>query len=119
MIITTSLGMAFMAANMVFSHYFSGINKPKHNLMASAVGLVVTIPSVSTLVPLYGIAGAGISFTLTSLATIIYQWIVFKKLSSAKSRELLPTAEDISLIKKEIMSFMTKNGLRKEKNEVQ
>lgn len=118
-IITTSLGMAFMAANMVFSHYFSGINKPKHNLMASAVGLVVTIPSVSTLVPLYGIAGAGISFTLTSLATIIYQWIVFKKLSSAKSRELLPTAEDISLIKKEIMSFMTKNGLRKEKNEVQ
>ncbi len=112
-IITTSLGMAFMAANMVFSHYFSGVNKPKHNMIASLVGLAITIPSVIILIPTYGIAGAGISFTLTSIASVVYQWIVFRKYTSVRRRDLLPTKEDITLIKNEVTTFMTKFRLRK------
>lgn len=112
-IVTTALGMAFLSANMVLTHYFSGTNKPQHDLIASAVGLVVTIPSVIILIPLYGIAGAGISFTLTSIASAVYQWIIFRKQTSVRRRDLLPTKEDITLIKNEITTFLTKLRLRK------
>lgn len=93
-LITMAPGMVFLAANMIFSHYFSGTNLPKHNLYASLIGLVIMIPSIFILVPLYGFVGAGISVSLTNFATIIYQWIVFKKISRTKAKELIPTRDD-------------------------
>ena len=93
-LITLSPGMIFMAANMIFSHYFSGINFPKHNLYGSLIGLVVTIPSIFVFIPLYGILGAGISVSLTYLATILYQWIIFKRINKTRTKELIPTLDD-------------------------
>ena len=60
-LVSLSPGMVFMAANMIFSHYFSGVNLPRHNLYGSLVGLLVTIPSIFILIPKYGIIGAGVS----------------------------------------------------------
>ena len=93
-LVSLSPGMVFMAANMIFSHYFSGVNLPKHNLYGSVVGLLVTIPSIYILIPKYGITGAGISVSFTYLATIIYQWIIFKKETKVKTKQLLPTLND-------------------------
>lgn len=93
-LVSLSPGMIFMAANMIFSHYFSGVNLPKHNLYGSLMGLLVTIPSVFILIPLYGIIGAGISVSLTYLSTIIYQWLVFKKNTNVKTKELIPSLND-------------------------
>ena len=45
-LVSLTPGMIFMAANMIFSHYFSGVNLPKHNLYGSLIGLLVTIPSI-------------------------------------------------------------------------
>jgi O-antigen/teichoic acid export membrane protein len=87
-----------MAANMIFSHYFSGVNLPKHNLYGSVVGLLVTIPSIYILIPKYGIIGAGISVSFTYLATIIYQWIIFKKETKVKTIQLLPTLNDFKTL---------------------
>ena len=88
-------GVVFMAANMVFSHYFSGVDLPKHNLYGALVGLVITIPSLYLLIPPFGMVGAGISASLTHLATITYQWIVFKRINKISAKELLVTKEDI------------------------
>ncbi len=93
-LVSLSPGMIFMAANMIFSHYFSGVNLPKHNLYGSLMGLLVTIPSVFILIPLYGIIGAGISVSLTYLSTIVYQWLVFKKNTNVKTKELIPSLND-------------------------
>lgn len=93
-LISMAPGMVFLAANMIFSHYFSGTNLPKHNLYASLIGLIITIPSIFLLVPLYGFVGAGISVSLTNFATITYQWMVFKKISKTKAKELIPTRDD-------------------------
>ena len=87
-----------MAANMIFSHYFSGVNLPKHNLYGSLVGLLVTIPSIFILIPKYGIIGAGASVSLTYLATIIYQWRVFKKETKVRTIQLLPTLNDFKTL---------------------
>ncbi|MBO5957801.1 MAG: polysaccharide biosynthesis C-terminal domain-containing protein [Bacteroidales bacterium] len=97
-LVSLSPGMVFMAANMIFSHYFSGVNLPKHNLYGSIVGLLVTIPSIYTLIPKYGIIGAGISVSLTYLATILYQWIIFKKETKVRTIQLLPTLNDFKTL---------------------
>lgn len=97
-LVSLSPGMVFMAANMIFSHYFSGVNLPRHNLYGSLVGLLVTIPSIFILIPKYGIIGAGVSVSLTYLATIIYQWFIFKKETKVKTIQLLPTLNDFKTL---------------------
>ena len=90
--------MVFLSADMVFSHYFSGINKPKYNLYGTLVGLAITIPSISILIPMYGIVGAGISVSLTYFGTILYQWIIFKKINGTRTKELIPTLNDFKTL---------------------
>lgn len=97
-LLTLSPGMVFLAADMVFCHYFSGINKPKYNLYGTLVGLAITIPSISILIPMYGIIGAGISVSLTYFGTIFYQWIIFKKINGTKTKELMPTLNDFKTL---------------------
>lgn len=101
-------GVVFMAANMVFSHYFSGMNMPKHNLYGALVGLAVTIPSLYLLIPPLGMVGAGISASLTNLAIIVYQWVIFKKNNKISAKELLVTKEDVKLLVSEIKSLLGK-----------
>lgn len=87
-IISLAPGVVFLAANTIFSHYFSGTGKPKYNLYASLVGLFVTIPSVFLLIPAFQLAGAGMSASLAYGASVLYQWLVFKKLTHTKTNEL-------------------------------
>ena len=101
-------GVVFMAANMVFCHYFSGVNIPKHNLYGALVGLAVTIPSLYLLIPSFGMVGAGISASLTHLATIVYQWIVFKKINKISAKELLVTRNDVKSLTAAIKSLLFK-----------
>lgn len=108
-LVTLSPGMVFMAANMIFSHYFSGVNLPKHNLYGSLIGLLVTIPSIFIMIPLYGILGAGISVSLTYLATVIYQWIIFKKINKTKTKELVPTLNDFKTLIESVKSQFFKS----------
>ena len=101
-------GIVFMAAHTVFCHYFSGVNMPKHNLYAALVGLAVTIPSLYLLIPPFGMVGAGISASLTNLALIIYQWIIFKRINKISARELLVTKEDVKMLVTEIKGIFNK-----------
>ena len=101
-------GVVFMAAHTVFCHYFSGVNMPKHNLYAALVGLAVTIPSLYLLIPPFGMLGAGISASLTNLALIIYQWIVFKRINKISAKELLVTKEDVKMLLGEIKVIFNK-----------
>lgn len=101
-------GVVFMAAHTVFCHYFSGVNMPKYNLYAALVGLAVTIPSLYILIPPFGMVGAGISASLTNLAIIVYQWLIFKKINKISAKELLVTKEDVKLLVSEIKSLLGK-----------
>lgn len=92
-------GVVFMAANMVLSHYFFGVNKPKHNLIGAIVGLAVTLPSLYLLIPPFGMVGAGISASITNFAIITYQWIVFSRINKVSLKELLITKEDVQNLK--------------------
>lgn len=107
-LVSLTPGMIFMVANMIFSHYFSGVNLPQYNLYGSLIGLIVTIPCVFILIPMYGIVGAGVSVSLTYLSTIIYQWIIFKKKTNMRTKELLPTLNDFKILTNSIKSRLSK-----------
>ena len=108
-LITLSPGMVFLAADMVFSHYFSGINKPQYNLYGTLVGMAITIPSIIILIPSYGIIGAGSSVSLTYFGTIFYQWRIFKKMNGIKTKELLPTLNDFKTLVESLKSQFFKS----------
>ena len=80
---------------------------PKHNLYAALVGFVVTIPALYLLIPTLGMVGAGISVSITNLAIIIYQWIIFRKTSKISAKELLVTKNDMKLLVSEIKSLVS------------
>ena len=67
-------------------------------LFGSLVGLIITIPSIFVLIPMYGIVGAGISVSLTYLGTILYQWFVFRKITGTRTIELVPTLNDFKTL---------------------
>ena len=98
-------GMVFLSAHTVFCHFFSGVNMPKYNLYAALVGFAVTIPSLYLLSPSFGMVGAGVSLSITNLAIISYQWLVFRKTIKISAKELLVTKEDVTLLISEIKNL--------------
>ena len=107
-ILLMSPGLLFASAQLIFANYFMGTGKPKYNLYASLVGLAVTIPITLLLIPRMGIQGAAISFSCTYFAIILYQWLVFKRLTNVKAKELLLTKEDWSWFKEELFAIFAK-----------
>ena len=108
-ILLLSPGLLALSAHMIFTHYFSGTGIPKYNLYASLVGLGITIPSTFILIPRIGINGAAISFSCTYLAVMIYQWLVFKRITGVKAKDLLLTKEDWVWCKEEFFAIFAKN----------
>jgi O-antigen/teichoic acid export membrane protein len=100
-------GVVALAANAVFSHYFSGTGVPRYNLYASLIGFVVTLPTVYFLVPTYGIIGAAVSSSLAYFAAVIYQWIIFKQINNLTFFDLLITRSDLILFKLLFKQFIT------------
>ncbi len=103
-LVSLSPGMVFLAADMIFSHYFSGVNKIKYNLYATLIGFVITVISIAALIPMYGIVGAGVSVSLTYFGTILYKWIIFKKINKTKTKELIPTLNDFKTLIESVKS---------------
>ena len=103
-----SPGLLFSSAQLIFANYFMGTGLPKYNLYASLVGLAVTVPSTLLLIPRIGIKGAAISFSITYLAILLYQWLVFKRQTGVKWKELLLTKEDWVWFKEEIFAIFAK-----------
>ncbi len=87
-------GVVMLSANTIFSHYFSGTDRPKYNLFASLIGLAVTIPCAWFMIPRWGIAGAAISATVTYMVTVAYQWTVFHGITKIRLRSFIPDKED-------------------------
>lgn len=96
-IISLAPGVIALAANTIFSHYFSGTGQPRYNLFASLTGLAVTIPSLIILVPRFGLVGAGISASLAYSMAVVYQGWVFHKKTSTGFRDLLISKADVRL----------------------
>jgi len=108
-IISLSPGVLALAANNIFSHYFSGIGEPKVNLYAKMVGFVFTVVLAIALIPSFGFIGAGITASVSYTTTVIYQYFVFKKETKTRWDEWLPVKNDFTDFKKIVNDALQKN----------
>ncbi len=95
-----SPGVLALAANNIFSHYFSGMGKPKVNLIAKIIGFVFTIILAILLIPKFGFIGAAITASVSYIATVIYQYHVFRTETKTKHREWIPAKNDVTDFKR-------------------
>lgn len=93
-ILSLSIGVLSISASMIFAHYFSGIGKPKYNMISSACGLVTTVLTAFILIPRFGIIGAGLSVTIAYFTSTVYHFIMFVIISKARIKEFIPSVND-------------------------
>lgn len=107
-IIVASLGIGILAnaVSMMLSHYFAGLGKPRYNLFGSLLGLMVTLSLGFWLIPRYGILGAGITASCSYLSALIFQFIIFFRMSKARPVDLLIRKEDYRLLVQEMRNLL-------------
>ncbi len=92
-----SPGIVAMAGSIIFSHYFSGLGKIYINTIASSIGLIFTLIAGFVLIPRMGLYGAAITASMSYVAIVTFQFILFLNMSKTKARELLINKKDKDL----------------------
>ena len=105
-----SPGVLALAANNIFSHYFSGMGQPKINLYAKMVGFVFTVILAILLIPPYGFVGAAITASVSYIATVIHQYVIFRKSTGTKAAEWIPARNDITEFKRIVREAIAENA---------
>lgn len=100
-----SIGILAVSVSLMFSHYFSGTGKPIHNTISSGIGLVFTVVMGLTLIPAWGLVGAGITASISYLGSMIYQFFIFKHDTGVLYRSFVPSGKDFTKVKEEIKSL--------------
>ena len=103
-------GIVALSISIILSGFFSGINKPWHNTISSAAGLVFTVIFGLWLIPAYGIRGAGVSASVSYLAITLYQLIVFARLSGTRVADWIPRRNDFTRLVSSMRQAMDRNG---------
>ncbi len=107
------IGIVTLSFSMILSHFFSGINKPYHNMISSAIGLVFTVGLGLLIVPRYGILGAAATASVSYTISTIYQLIVFIRMTNLKARDFLLTGAEIKLLIGEVRKLSLKSEIQK------
>ena len=106
--VSLAAGILTLSVSITISPFFSGIGKPHHNTVSSAIGLVFTIVGGYVLIPKIGLIGAGISASISYTMATIYQVIVFARFARLKMKDLMVTKAEISMLRTEIKKVMKK-----------
>ncbi len=110
-VLILSPGVLALAANTIFSHYFSGVGKPEVNLHANIIGFVFALLFAFLLIPPFGYIGAAATASLNYLASVIYQYIIFKKQTQTRFSEWIPRKVDLKLFIATIKQHANKQGI--------
>ncbi|MFZ4564297.1 MAG: polysaccharide biosynthesis C-terminal domain-containing protein [Bacteroidales bacterium] len=97
-IASLAIGIVTLSVSMIFSGFFSSINKPYHNTVSSAIGLIFTIVFGLLLIPKFGIIGAGIAATFSYTFATLYQFIIFSRMTKLRLRDFLITRTEVRLL---------------------
>ncbi|HEX5000861.1 MAG TPA: polysaccharide biosynthesis C-terminal domain-containing protein [Bacteroidia bacterium] len=98
-ILLLSPGIMALAFATVLAHYFAGLGLNKLNLYTSLTGLAATVPAALVLIPLFGMNGAAIAVSISYMVTSTHLYIIFKKKTGMKLRELIPERADFEFVK--------------------
>ena len=88
-------GILAMAASQAFSHYFSGIGRNRSNMLASGLGMLVTLGIGPWAVGRWGLHGAAATASLSYLCGTAIQFGVFLRATRAPLSAFLPHRADL------------------------
>lgn len=109
-----SPGVLALAANNIFSHYFSGIGAPKINLNAKLIGFVFTVILAVLLIPPFGFIGAAITASVSYITTVVYQYLVFARETHTRMKEWIPAKSDFTDLKRIVAEALHPESGQKE-----
>ena len=109
-IIALSPGVLALAANNIFSHYFSGMGKPKVNFYAKIIGFIFTVLLAILLIPPFGFIGAAVTASVSYTSTVVYQYFIFKKETKTRLSEWIPAKIDFVDFRKIVNDTIRKEG---------
>lgn len=92
-------GLIAMSASQAFSHYLSGTGRVHHNTIGSGIGVLATAGLGAWLIPHYGVTGAAITASAAYTTSVVYQAIVFNRVTGSTLRDHLPTMGDYERIR--------------------
>lgn len=104
-ILSLSPGIIAVALSLILSHYFSGTGQPRFNTISSGIGLILTLILGFTLIPTWGLIGAGITASASYFCSMLYQIIIFKNKTSMKWKSFLPNKQDLAFFSKELKTI--------------
>jgi Na+-driven multidrug efflux pump len=107
-ILYLSPGILALTANMILSHFLSGIGKPVYNLIVSFVGLVTIAVAGYYLVESMGLSGAAIAASVTYLVTASLSFYYYFKKSDSTLSDLIIRVDDFVFFKKIIKEITRK-----------
>jgi O-antigen/teichoic acid export membrane protein len=99
-------GILSMSVSMILSHFFSGTGRHYHNTISSGIGLALTLIFGFTLIPEMGIIGAGITASISYFSSMLYQMIVFVRISGTGLSQFMIKKEDIKFVKDELRELI-------------
>ncbi len=100
-IFTLAVGLLATACSMMFSHYFSGTGEPRHNMLASGIGLVFTLVLGLIFIPLFGLEAAGLTASVAYLMNLIYLVAVFARKTKSGWKDFMLDTADIRYFRQE------------------
>jgi len=105
-----SPGIIAISANVILSHFFSGTGRHHHNAISSGIGVVFTLTFGFILIPKIGILGAGITASVSYMMTLVYQLIMFYRITKLTVRDLFVTRADFDFLLTEIKGLLFKKN---------
>jgi O-antigen/teichoic acid export membrane protein len=108
-----SAGVVIYNISILLGHYFSGTGRYQINAIASSLGLVVSAVLFFTLIPTYGITGAGYATSISYLFTTIILLVFFRRDNPQNFRKLLTETESIKKLRMDLPGMM----MRKHKSD--
>lgn len=103
---TLAAGILTFSVSIILSPYFSGMGKPIHNTISAAIGLVFTLVLSLLLIPKMKLPGAALAATVSYIASTLYLFIVFLKMTNLKPADFLLKKDDILVILKEVKKMI-------------
>jgi len=95
-IVSISPGILLFSASFILSGLYSGTGNFHYNVIASISGLIITIALAFLLIPNYGLAGAGITASVSYIATVLVKFFILIKIFKVKSEDILIRKDDIN-----------------------
>jgi O-antigen/teichoic acid export membrane protein len=105
---TLAFGVLVYNFSILTGHYFSGTGRYQVNAISSSLGLIASVILYFTLIPEYGLAGAGWATSISYFITTIILMTIFNKENKGWYRELMPTGGDMAQIRTELSNFIQK-----------